>query len=396
MKNTKKSWAKKFSAEDKAEYRKKRKEDEKLDLSLIQSLLISRMERVIAMGPEYADKYVRAFPEADPKNISGRPYHGYNRRYLGMLGIDWTITPNQLRACNRKTFGKKKEDEAKYYKPREGAILYPIIKYGYSEFVATKIDEKTGEEKKEVASRYWYKGYYVYDIADIEGFPVPLGETTKRVHKNEVDIPLANAIARTWSTIVPIKYGYNGACFVGSKLNHGEIHVPNKDVCDSLAEFFCTLYHEITHSTGQFLGRDMSGKFGSTTYAREECVAEFGGVIFSELLGVRAKIFDNAIAYIRSWIRYLADDPKVLYHASKKSEEAVMLVVKKYNELKTEDEPALEYCPWKEEKEDEEEPKEEVKEEPKDVEFDPKTETYNLKLSKEKMEKLMSFIAQLN
>lgn len=377
----KKSWKKEYTAEQKAEYREQKKEDEKLDFSLVTNLLVNRCEEVIAMGNEYAEKWVRSFPSCDPQNISGRTYNGFNRRYLGMLGVDYTITPKQLLYWNRKQFGK---DESKYLKPKEGAILYPIFKYGYKEYIYTKVNEETGEEEKKVGASCWYKGYRVYDIGDIEGFPCPKERKIKD-HKDELDIPLARAISKVWSTIVPIKQGYSGACFVGGKDN-GEIHVPYEEECDSLAEFLCTLYHEITHSTGQFVKRDMKGAFGTPSYAREECVAEFGGVIFSELLGIRAKIFDNAIAYIRDWIRYLADDPKVLYYASKKSEEAVEYVIKKYNELKSEEDPEIEYCPWKQEEEDE--PEKETKVEK------PKKESK--KVESKKTEPVVEFNEQAN
>lgn len=352
---------KEYSQEEKQQYREQKKEQEKLDFELVQSLLIKRLEDVIAMGDDYATRWVKSWQTSEPQNISGWKYNGYNREYFRLLGINYTITPKQLLYRNRKEFGK---DESKYYKPNADAILYPVFKYGYKEFIYTEKDEDTGEEEKKVGARCWYKGYQVYDVKDIKGFPCP--KPVIRPQK-EQDIPLAEAIIKAWSSIVPIKYGYDGGCFVGVKtktLLHGVIHMPAKESCTSLAEWYCAIFHEMVHSTGQFAKRDMSGKFGSQSYAREECTAEFGGVFFSELLGIGAKVFDNAVAYIRSWIKALKDDTKVLYYASKKAEEAVGIIVDKYNQLKKPTDPKLEYCPWKQEKQ-EEESQEETTEEPK-------------------------------
>ena len=71
------------------------------------------------------------------------------------------------------------------------------------------------------------------------------------------------------------------------------------------ADYYSTLLHEVAHSTGHpsRLNRDMSGFFGSPSYAREELIAE----MTAALCGIRfVRACDNAAAGKRRLPRKLA------------------------------------------------------------------------------------------
>ena len=65
-----------------------------------------------------------------------------------------------------------------------------------------------------------------------------------------------------------------------------EIHLPARDYFYSAGEFLGTAIHEMGHSTGHpsRLARDISGGFGSTSYAKEELVAELSAVFVQSVL----------------------------------------------------------------------------------------------------------------
>ena len=89
-------------------------------------------------------------------------------------------------------------------------------------------------------------------------------------------------------------------------------------------EYYSVLFHELGHSTGHVkrLNRDMSGKFMSAPYSKEELIAE----LTSGYLCAKAQIFDstveNTAAYIADWIRILKNDRTMFVHAAGKAQHA--------------------------------------------------------------------------
>lgn len=102
-----------------------------------------------------------------------------------------------------------------------------------------------------------------------------------------------------------------------------EIHVPVKEHFERLEDYYGTLMHELTHWTGHHsrLNRDLSGIFGSTSYAREELVAELSSVFLSQSANVPVNFEKNA-AYLQSWIKSMREDPKFLFSVVADAEKA--------------------------------------------------------------------------
>lgn len=401
-KTAQREWKKQYTEEEIKEYKEKKQQEEKRDLSFIAGLLMATFEEVIAMGEAYARRYLQNWHSVKPYNVlNGREYNGFNRMYLSALGIKRTITPNQLENQNKKMFGEV--DTSRYYKAKEGAKLYPIFKYGLSNYWYKELNTETGEEEWKKGHKRFFKGWYVYDIRDIEGYPIPTDDEQPR--NNDPDIDLAEWVLSAWNEIVPIKYGYDGACYI-PKLD--EIHLPDKRDFDDIAEFYCAAFHEVTHSVAKRLRLPTNTNARSLNYARDECRAEMGGIIWSEILGISAKVFDNSVAYIRWWIKYLKDDPQVLQWAYDKAEDSVQIVVDNYNEKRKEGQPKIVltfawYPKEDAEKEEEEKPKKKtVSEKPKEeepkkvepvVEFDEKKNLVTMDV--ETYKKMMATLASI-
>jgi antirestriction protein ArdC len=93
------------------------------------------------------------------------------------------------------------------------------------------------------------------------------------------------------------------------------IHLPNRNSFDSAGEYYATLYHELTHSTGRQsrLNRPTLAEvvpFGSETYSKEELVAEFGAAFLCGHAGIETTI-NNSAAYINGWLKKLRSEPKL-------------------------------------------------------------------------------------
>lgn len=299
--------------------------------------LITELESVIALGDSGAMRWVKTWSSAKPQNyITRKPYRGFNWLHLSMTGHTYLITSKQLYDWNMQHYGK---DKTKWAKKKEDAK--PISVVFYSPFIKKKDDEteeQEKEEQKELKERiYWmFRVYTVYDVMDIEGLPYP----DEKPKNKDAEMPIVSALFRTWSEVVPIKYGYGNACYIH---NFDEIHLPNKEDFTGIEEFYGTAGHECIHSTGAKgrLNRKMQTKFGTKEYAKEELVAEIGGIKLANLFGFAPKIFKNTVAYLRSWVRILKDDTKTLYYASSDADKAVEMIVKNYNERRHTNEPMI-------------------------------------------------------
>ncbi|UKE46269.1 ArdC family protein [Xanthomonas cerealis] len=105
------------------------------------------------------------------------------------------------------------------------------------------------------------------------------------------------------------------------------IHLPKHHTFSDDVSYQATLLHELAHWTGakHRLDRDQTGRFGSQDYAKEELVAELSSLFISERLGISLgqEHEDQHAAYLQSWMKALADDPKCLFRAASQAEKVM-------------------------------------------------------------------------
>lgn len=109
------------------------------------------------------------------------------------------------------------------------------------------------------------------------------------------------------------------------------VHVPQLSQYAIAEEYYSTLFHEMTYSTGHTSRLDRLTKtaaFGSQTYSREELVAEMGSAFMLAKLGIDCeKAFTNSVAYLQGWIQALKNDKKMIVVAAGKAEAAVEYIL---------------------------------------------------------------------
>jgi antirestriction protein ArdC len=88
--------------------------------------------------------------------------------------------------------------------------------------------------------------------------------------------------------------------------------------------FYAVLLHECGHASGakHRLDRDLSGRFGSESYAMEECVVELLSALICADLSLTVSPRPDHAAYITSWLKVLRDDPRAIFTASSKAQQA--------------------------------------------------------------------------
>ena len=95
------------------------------------------------------------------------------------------------------------------------------------------------------------------------------------------------------------------------------VQIPPDEAFHSPELRAATLFHELSHATGHVsrLNRDLSGSFGSISYAKEELRAELASYAIGSMIGLPCDVPNHA-SYIQSWIEVLKQDRREIFHAA--------------------------------------------------------------------------------
>lgn len=171
--------------------------------------------------------------------------------------------------------------------------------------------------------------YNVFHIDDVEGVE-PLGKIDL---SNETEkIVDADAVAENYLEKYSIKHDFTkitDRAFYRQADDY--VEVPNIKQFKKASEYYSTMFHELTHSTGHKdrLDRlDSNARFGNELYSKEELVAEIGSATILNYLGIDTQdTFQNNVAYIQSWLRVLRNDKRFIVSASSRAEKAVKMIL---------------------------------------------------------------------
>ena len=187
-------------------------------------------------------------------------------------------------------------------------------------------DEETGEKKEVPFLRY----YNVFHIDQCEGI------TAK--HSTATAFPDGAEVLEAAQEII-----YDYLCREGVKLSHvegdkafyrpstDEVVLPIRKQFVSTAEYYSTVFHELTHSTGHPSRLNRLSKptfFGTEDYSKEELVAEIGASALVNHVGLETtSSLRNNSAYIQNWLSVLKNDKRFIVSAAGKAEKAVNLIL---------------------------------------------------------------------
>lgn len=91
---------------------------------------------------------------------------------------------------------------------------------------------------------------------------------------------------------------------------------PIKEQFPNQHNFYGTLLHEMTHSTGKSerLNRTMGVVFGDDDYAREEIVAELTAAFAGTQMGIFSEPNKDSITYLNGWVKVLKSSPDMVFN----------------------------------------------------------------------------------
>jgi antirestriction protein ArdC len=182
----------------------------------------------------------------------------------------------------------------------------------------------------EIPCLKYFSVFHISQVDNVEPLEIPEEYKQPEVWENKIERNKeADKLVRNYVKRENIRL-YEEYC--NSAFYNGmsdSIQVPSIKQYERAEEFYSTLFHEMIHSTGheKRLKRDLSGKFGSKNYAREELVAEIGSAYLLRKLGLDTdKTTRNNAAYIQSWQKKLTEDSKAFVISAGRSEKAVKFI----------------------------------------------------------------------
>jgi antirestriction protein ArdC len=175
-------------------------------------------------------------------------------------------------------------------------------------------DEAEGDDG-DTRRRFVARAYHVFNADQVEGYAVP---AITPLSESERD---ARAEAFFKGLPVVVNHEGNQAFYRPST---DTVQMPPYSHFHEVNGYYATLGHECVHATGakHRLDRDLSGRFGSESYAMEELVAELGAAFLCADLGLSAEPRSDHAGYIASWLKVLKGDNRAIFTAASKAQAA--------------------------------------------------------------------------
>ena len=187
-------------------------------------------------------------------------------------------------------------------------------------------DEETGEKKEVPFLRY----YNVFHIDQCEG--ITAKHTTETAFPDGAE-PLEAAQEIIYDYLsregVKLLHEEGDRAFYRPATDEVVLPIPKQFI--STAEYYSTVFHELTHSTGHAKRLNRLSKpsfFGTEDYSKEELIAEIGAAALVNHVGLETNSsLRNNAAYLQNWLRVLKDDKRFIVSAAGRAEKAVNLIL---------------------------------------------------------------------
>ena len=183
-------------------------------------------------------------------------------------------------------------------------------------FIPKTEKERASQAGNDPQSIPFLKRYTVFNIAQCDGLPEELNQSAPPAPEREI-IPRAEALIE--ATGATFEIGGEIACYI-PRLD--AIRVPPQTAYGAQINYYRTVFHELGHWTGHpsRLARDLSTKFASNGYAREELVAELATAFVCASLGIVPTV--RHADYLGNWLQVLKEDARAIFKAASMASKA--------------------------------------------------------------------------
>ena len=263
-------------------------------------------ERIFKLLEKGEIPWQKPWISGDPANfVTKRPYRGINPFILISSGYSCPY------------WVSFKQAKGKGGRVKKGEKGFPVVFWKWIE----KDDQDTKSGKRTVPLLRYYR---VYNLEQTEGIIIP-----ELPQRNFQPLPEAERIILSMPRAPAIEHKQPQAYYLPSQ---DLVNMPNANLFKSDEEYYSTLFHELTHSTGHAsrLNRDELSKINmlrSHDYSKEELVAEMGSAFLCGRCGIMPKVIVNQAAYIQSWLKQLKNNRKWLVYAAAQAQKAADFIL---------------------------------------------------------------------
>lgn len=261
---------------------------------------------VAALENVSAGKWTKPWGGTTPANGStNKEYNGINVLILWIASInggfasqEW-LTYKQAAALGGQVRKGEKGTKICFFKPFEIHV----------DANGNKVEKKDAAHTKKIPL---LRGYTVFNRNQIEGLP-EAPETAPVGVREDIETFLGRQGAN-------VTYGAPMACYIPAT---DEIKMPARENFHTTEGLYATAFHEYAHWTGakERLERDLTGRFGSESYAMEELVAELASAFLCGDFKVEGNL--QHPEYIKAWVKRMKDDKYAIFAAAREAKAAV-------------------------------------------------------------------------
>lgn len=271
-------------------------------------------ERILALMDKGVNPWRRPWqtgPRRAPQNLlSRRPYRGVNVLLLGCseYAAPYWLTFRQALAIGGNV---KKGEKASI------AVFWKMLD-------ARGDEEHPAEPGKKIPMLRYYS---VFNVEQTEGIDYPKPDLPTFTHD-----PIAEAEKIVAQMPTPPSITHTDHERAYYREHTDTVNVPPLERFENAAEYYSTLFHELTHATkaATRLNRkapdyDENGPqgFGTKNYGREELVAEMGSAFLCGMAGIEERTLENSAAYLDGWRKVIKEDTRLVVMAAAAAQKAV-------------------------------------------------------------------------
>lgn len=268
----------------------------------ITSEIIAAIER--GAGPFKMPWHHDGSTVSRPINLaSQKPYRGIN--VLALWAAADTL------GYRKGLWGTYRQWQAQNAQVRKGERGSTVVLW--KQCYSTDDPHENNDDDGKLQRPFFAQAFTVFNVEQVEGYTARkphLIDTTERLEQ-----------ADRFIDNLKIKCIFGGDAAYYDTLSD-TVHMPPFAQFKSAEGYAATYIHECGHATGAShrLNRDLSGRFGSESYAAEEiCVELLSSFILADL-GIANEPRPDHAAYIHSWLKKLRTDPRAIFTAASKAQ----------------------------------------------------------------------------
>jgi len=207
---------------------------------------------------------------------------------------------------------------------KKGEKGHPVVFWKW--FIKKERDENGEEKEKKIPMLRYYTVFNVEQTINIDKKKIP---ALPEMHNEEEKIDICENIVKAMPKRPAIESKEQKAYY--SPLAD-TVNMPKFESFVGAKEYYATLFHELTHSTGHEKRLNRKGvmgvvMFGSEDYSKEELIAEMGAAFLCGHCQIENKTIENNAAYIKSWLGVLKEDKKMVITAAAQAQKAFDFIV---------------------------------------------------------------------